>query len=113
MSENFYIKVGKRYKPMGVLLHDYLSEGVWVVSKHQYSRETTSAKYMNELFDVEKLENLKKLSIGEIGSLHKITEEILQELPISEIGNSFSYNDLVHKIVGMTYDKILEESKRK
>lgn len=113
MSENFYIKIGKRYKPIGVLLHDYLGEGVWVVCKHPYSRETISAKYMHGLFDVDKLENLKKLTIGEIGSLHKITEQILQELPLENFGTKLTYNDLVHKIVGMTYDKILEENKSK
>ena len=114
MDDNFYIKVGKRYKPMGVLLRDRLCEGVWVVSKHHNSNETINADYMKDLFGVEKLENLQKLSLGELGSLHKLTEDVMQSFDFNEyFKESFTITDLVHKIVGLTYDKILEEQKKK
>ena len=112
MDDHVYMKKGKRYYPIGVYYsRDYLTEGVWVVSKDKNSTEITSANYMKDLFGLDKKENVKALSVGELGNLHKITEQVIRDVPFSEFENGFTYTEMVHKIVGATYENILKSQK--
>ena len=80
---NIYIKQGRRYKPIGMYIHDTynLSEGVWAVLKHKYSKETISGEYLKDLFTLNKMSNIEKVSFAELADMHRTANEIVAKMP--------------------------------
>lgn len=75
-----YRKVGNRYHPIGRLAHlDYLTEGVWVVHRHKYSRGCTNGEYLHELYGITKASELQYPSVAELGGVEKIINDIIFE----------------------------------
>lgn len=80
---NIYIKQGRRYKPVGMYIHDTynLSEGVWAVLKHKYSKEIVSGKYLKDLFTLNKMSIIEKVSFAELADMHRTANEIVAKMP--------------------------------
>ena len=108
VSDTVYRKInGKYYAWEMDLKNDHLPEGVWVITRHKSCTSYTSGSYLREQFKLDKASDIKKVSLAELGSLEKLTSEVLDALP-SDYRNRTT-NDLVHLIVG----KIYEITKRK
>lgn len=84
------------------LKNDHLPEGVWVITRHKSCTSYTSGSYLREQFKLDKASDIKKVSLAELGSLEKLTSEVLDALP-SDYRNRTT-NDLVHLIVGNVYE---------
>ena len=91
------------------LKNDHLPEGVWVIVRHKSCTSFTSGKYLREEFRLDKASDIKEVSLAELGSLEKLTREVLDELP-SDYRNRTTH-DLVHLIVGKVYE--LTKKKKK
>lgn len=79
---NIYIKQGRRYKPVGMYIHDtLLYEGVWAVLKHKYSKEIISGEYLKDLFTLNKMSNIEKVSFAELADMHRTANEIVAKMP--------------------------------
>ena len=84
------------------LKNDHLPEGVWVITRHKSCTSYTSGSYLREQFKLDKASDIKEVSLAELGSLEKLTSEVLDALP-SDYRNRTT-NDLVHLIVGKVYE---------
>ena len=81
MSDNtVYRKVKNRYQPIGRLVNlDYLTEGVWVVHRHKYSRGYTNVDYLHEQYAITKASELQYPSVATLGGIEKIIGDIIFE----------------------------------
>ena len=103
VDNKLYRKINGKYYPWEMdLRNDHLSEGVWVIVRHKSCTSFTSGKYLREQFMLEKASDIKEVSLAELGSLEKLTREVLDALP-SDYRNRTT-NDLVHLIVGKVYE---------
>lgn len=108
VDNKLYRKINGKYYPWEMdLKNDHLPEGVWVITRHKSCTSYTSGSYLREQFKLDKASDIKEVSLAELGSLEKLTSEVLDALP-SDYRNRTT-NDLVHLIVG----KIYEITKRK
>ena len=75
-SSQIFRKIGNRYEPAGALYphDDYLTEGVWVVTRGRGSKHIASGEYVKGLFQCEKLANLEALPMSQLGFLQKQAE---------------------------------------
>ena len=80
---NIYIKQGRRYKPVGMFIDDAytLSEGVWAVLKHKYSKEIVNGEYLKDLFTLNRMSNIEKVSFAELADMHRTANEIVAKIP--------------------------------
>ncbi len=96
-------KINGKYYPWEMdLKNDHLPEGVWVITRHKSCTSRTSGSYLREQFRLDKASDIKEVSLAELGSLEKLTREVLEALP-NDYRNR-STNDLVHLIVGKVYE---------
>ena len=96
-------KINGKYYPWEMdLRNDHLPEGVWVITRHKSCTSFTSGKYLREQFRLDKASDIKEVSLAELGSLEKLTREVLDALP-SDYRNRTT-NDLVHLIVGTIFE---------
>lgn len=103
VDNKLYRKInGKYYAWEMDLKNDHLPEGVWVIVRHKSCISFTSGKYLREQFRLDKASDIKDVSLAELGSLEKLTREVLDALP-SDYRNQTT-NDLVHLIVGKVYE---------
>lgn len=104
-----YIKVGKRYEPIGALIQDeLLTEGVWVVARHRCSRSITSSRYMDEIFQVHKCSNLEKLTIAQKGNIEKLCDDAVTAM----MGQRLSTYELVRRAVANVVNQLLDNSEQ-
>lgn len=103
VDNKLYRKInGKYYAWEMDLRNDHLPEGVWVITRHKSCTSFTSGSYLREQFKLDKASDIKEISLAELGSLEKLTREVLDALP-SDYRNRTT-NDLVHLIVGKIYE---------
>ena len=103
VDNKLYRKInGKYYAWEMDLRNDHLPEGVWVITRHKYCTSFTSGSYLREQFRLDKASDIKEVSLAELGSLEKLTREVLDALP-SDYRNRTT-NDLVHLVVGKVYE---------
>ena len=103
VDNKLYRKInGKYYAWEMDLRNDHLPEGVWVIVRHKSCTSFTSGKYLREQFRLDKASDIKEVSLAELGSLEKLTRQVLDALPSDYRG--LSINDLVHLIVGKIYE---------
>ena len=103
VDNKLYRKINGKYYPWEMDLKNYhLSEGVWVITRHKSCTSWTSGSYLREQFKLDKASDIKEVSLAELGSLEKLTREVLEALP-NDYRNR-STNDLVHLIVGKVYE---------
>lgn len=110
VDNKLYRKINGKYYPWEMdLRNDHLPEGVWVITRHKSCTSYTSGSYLREQFKLDKASDIKEVSLAELGSLEKLTREVLDALP-SDYRNRTT-NDLVHLIVGKVYE--LSKNKEK
>ena len=80
-TDIYYIKEGRRYKPVGMYSQNNLYEGVWVVLKHKYSIETVNGEYLKDLFTLDRMSNIEKVTFAELGDMHRTANEIIAKIP--------------------------------
>lgn len=103
VDNKLYRKINGKYYPWEMdLRNEHLPEGVWVITRHKSCTSFTSGKYLREQFRLDKASDIKEVSLAELGSLEKLTREVLDALP-SDYRNRTT-NDLVHLIVGTIYE---------
>lgn len=103
VDNKLYRKVNGKYYPWEMELKNYhLPEGVWVITRHKSCTSYTRGSYLREQFKLDKASDIKEVSLAELGSLEKLTSEVLDALP-SDYRNRTT-NDLVHLIVGKVYE---------
>ena len=103
IDNKLYRKInGKYYAWEMDLRNEHLPEGVWVITRHKSCTSMTSGKYLREQFRLDKASDIKEVSLAELGSLEKLTGEVLDALP-SDYRNRTT-NDLVHLIVGTIFE---------
>ena len=110
VDNKLYRKINGRYYPWEMdLRNDHLPEGVWVITRHKSCTSWTSGSYLREQFKLDKASDIKEVSLAELGSLEKLTREVLDALPSDH--RNRTTNDLVHLIVGKVYE--LSKNKEK
>ena len=110
VDNKLYRKInGKYYAWEMDLRNDHLPEGVWVITRHKSCISFTSGSYLREQFRLDKASDIKEVSLAELGSLEKLTREVLGALP-SDYRNRTT-NDLVHLVVGKVYELSKEKKK--
>lgn len=106
-SHEVYRKVGQnKYEPIGTLCReDYLTEGVWVVTRSKGRKSITSGRYMFGQFQLEKCANLQALPISQLATLHKIADEVFFDTDKSGKSEYEAFQERVAKVV----DRLLSE----
>lgn len=103
VDNKLYRKINGKYYPWGMdLRNDHLPEGVWVITRHKSCTSFTGGKYLREQFRLDKASDIKEVSLAELGSLEKLTREVLESLP-NDYRNRTTI-DLVHLVVGKVYE---------
>lgn len=103
VDNKLYRKINGKYYPWEMdLKNEHLPEGVWVITRHKSCTSWTRGSYLREQFELDKASDIKEVSLAELGSLEKLTREVLDALP-SDYRNRTT-NDLVHLIVGKVYE---------
>ena len=91
------------------LKNNHLSEGVWVVTRHKSCTSWTRGSYLREQFRLDKASDIKEVSLSELGSLEKLTHEVLDAIPSDYRSRNIS--DWIHLVVGKVYE--LSKNKEK
>ena len=103
VDNNLYRKINGKYYPWEMdLKKDHLPEGVWVITRHKSFTSFIEGKYLREQFRLDKASDIKEVSLAELGSLEKLTREVLESLP-DDYRNRTTI-DLVHLVVGKVYE---------
>lgn len=104
-----YIKKGHRYEPIGALMaDDLLTEGVWVVYRGRGTKSICNAKYMDEIFQLQKCSNLEKLTIAQRGNIEKLCDDAVNDL----LGQRLTDYELVRRAVANVVNQLLDNSEK-
>lgn len=104
-----YIKKGHRYEPIGALTPDsLLTEGVWVVFRTRGGKSMCNAKYMDEIFQVQKCSNLEKLTVAQRGYIEKMCDSAVSDM----LGQQLSTYELVRRAVANVVNQLLDNSEQ-
>ena len=49
--------------------------------RHKYSKETISGEYLKDLFILNKMSNIEKVSFAELADMHRTANEIAAKMP--------------------------------
>lgn len=105
-DNKLYRKRGSKYEPVGMHVNsDMLTEGVWVVTHSKSSWSMTSGKYLKDIFQIDKLSNLEKLTIAQLGSLHQACNDAIYEVNTE----GMSVYDALHARVAYIIDKLTKQ----
>ena len=114
VSDTVYRKINGRYEPIGIWeKHNWLQEGVWVVtSDHAYC----NGKYIKDRFRFDKVSNLQYPTIAEIGGIRQATQQAINDLSLfvkkrTEEGFGTSLHE-TYEFVAQRTIEILREKKK-
>lgn len=102
-DSNIYIKVGRRYEPVGYYFssqNTWLTEGVWVVLKRPYSKEIVNGNHLKAEYGIDKISDLKDFTFAELGDVHKTAEEVMSRFPHDWFKTSHSLSETVCMALG-------------
>ena len=109
----FFRKVKGKYVPCGRREHiDRLSEGVWVVLSNlsHCSSQMTSADYLKDLFQINKVSGIEDVSISQLGGLERYYDYVASEwnkyYKDYMLGHEWSpsNSDAIHFIIGKVFE---------
>ena len=114
VSDTVYRKINGKYEPVGIWeKHNWLKEGVWVVtSDHAYC----NGKYIKDRFRFDKVSNLQYPTIAELGGIRQATQQAINDLSLfvkklTEEGLSTSLHENYEFVAQRTIE-ILREKKK-
>ena len=102
-DSNIYIKVGRRYEPVGYYFssqNTLLTEGVWVVLKRPYGKEIVNGGHLKAEYGIDKISDLKDFTFAELGDVHKTAEEVMSKFPNDWFKTSHSLSETVSMVLG-------------
>lgn len=109
---NVYRKVGNKYVPFGVIMHDkdWLQGGVFVVrsDKEHGMRSYAESEYLQECFRIEKVSNNYRITAEQLASLEDYVDFCYTELRKFENerhskGIGISYEEKIQVVVGSVF----------
>ena len=112
-DNNIYIKVGRRYEPVGyhfLSQNTWLTEGIWVVLKKPYGREIANGNHLKAEYGIDKISDLKDFTFAELGDIHKTAEEVMARFPKDWFKTPHSLSETVCMALGRLKE-IQEEDK--
>ena len=83
VSDNLYVKVGRKYVPYGRRLNEYyLTDGVYVVrcDKQCGMRSISSVGYLEECYRIDKVSNNYRITTEQMASLEDYADYAYEEL---------------------------------
>lgn len=83
VSDNLYVKVGRKYVPYGRRLNeDYLTDGVYVVrcDKQYGMRSIAAVGHLEECYRIDKVSNNYRITTEQLASLEDYSDFALGEL---------------------------------
>lgn len=83
VSDNLYVKVGRKYIPYGRRLNeDYLTDGVYVVrcDKQYGTRSIAAVGHLEECYRIDKVSNSYRITTEQLASLEDYSDFALGEL---------------------------------
>lgn len=83
VSDNLYVKVGRKYVPYGRRLNEnYLTDGVYVVrcDKQCGMRSISSVGYLEECYRIDKVSNNYRITTEQMASLEDYSDYVWKEL---------------------------------
>lgn len=103
-DNKLYRKINGKYVPFDMKLrYDTLSEGVWVVTREKSSVGISNAKYLREMFRLEKCSDLDYMPISKIGGLEKCAHYVTGDLDFMST-KFMTTGDFVRAIIGKVFE---------
>ena len=96
---NVYIKVGNKYKPLGIT-YDYLPDGIWYIRHTENSHKSTRSDYLEGIYKVGERPN--PIDIPQLCRIEDYVEYVLESKEFNNIINNdrgLSFRELAGKIV--------------
>lgn len=91
------------YEPYSMHLRDEeLGEGVWVVTKHIYSRSMASGKYLRDMFMCQKASDIQDVSLAKLGGMDKLANYLSYRW--EDLPKNCSQYELCQAIVGILFE---------
>ncbi len=112
-DNKLYRKINGKYIPYDMQLrYDTLSEGVWVVTREKSSIGISNAKYLRELFRLEKCSDLDYAPISKLGGLEKCALHVVEEMRLMNT-SCMTNHDFVRAIIGKVFEYFETKNKEK
>lgn len=114
-DRNIYVKCGNSYKPVGYWFesnHDWLGEGVWVVTKLPGVQSRTNGNYIKTMFGLDKVCDVEMPTFAEIAGMHKFTQYVLHNVSWDDL-NGKSLSEIAYYIIGKMFTTAKELAKDK
>ena len=103
-DNKLYRKVNGKYVPCEMEVeHNALTEGVWVVTRDKSCKSISNAKYLRELFMLEKCSELDYVPISKLGGLEKCARYVIGDMELMNT-ECVTTHDFVHAIVGKVFE---------
>lgn len=114
VSDTVYRKINGKYEPIGIWeKHNWLQEGIWVVtSDHAYC----NGKYIKDRFRFDKVSDLQYPTIAELGGIRQATHQAINDLSLfvkkrTEEGLGTSLYENYEFVAQRTIDILMERNK--
>lgn len=113
-DHNIYVKRGSKYEPVGYWFesnHDWLGEGVWVVSKRPSVSSRTNGNYIKTCYGLDKICDIEMPTFAQIAGMHKFTQYVMDEISWDDL-NGKSLSEMTNYIIGkmfITSNKLAKE----
>jgi len=104
VSKTYYQRINGKYEPVGIFQANELPEGVWVVTRHQSSREYITGKYLRECFHLDKAADIERFPLSKMGHINKVAGLIIDELHLGNTDTKpMTNHELIKAVVGLVY----------
>ena len=121
-ADLFFRKMNGKYIPCGRYEgHEMIGEGVWVVLSNlsSASSQCVSGDYLKELFPIQKVSGIEKVTIAQLGGLEKYYDYVASEWSKHYrqymLGHEWSpsNSDVIHFIIAKVfeYSKMIDKKK--
>ena len=114
VSDTVYRKINGKYEPVGIFeKHDWLQEGVWVVTS---DRSYCNGKYIKDRFRFDKVSDLQYPTIAELGGIRQATDQAINDLSLfvkkrTEDGEGTCLYEKFEFVVHRTIEILMEKQK--